>query len=389
MSGCDCLPGPRPLERTSSGIPDHAAPITRTSRAASTASRVTTPSPLISRIRPTCASRRCKSRKWHRPSQGRKGSGRRAPRRGDAGRIGSPVSVPHIQGAWGRGVRGPGRRPPRRSWRGDAEERRTHLRRSELAALPACPIPPAGQAAPGLGDKLIDKLGPPQRTNRAGRARPPPLAGSRHGPSVARSGVVAIRGSRPAASLPRAAPLRRPPAPHATRGVPSAWLRGAEEDARPGASGREEEEKGARAPGASAPSTGRCRGGPSGGDLRGIVTSPPGGHCAKAGPEDHPSGPVAVLRAWRIRPERGPSPAERAAGPGPAGRAARSGRRCLQAVPGPSHCGLRDGGSAARVLVGHPVAGGSGDQDLHASAAPLPRRFQISMTGVSPASSVR
>ena len=47
------------------------------------------------------------------------------------------------------------------------------------------------------------------------------------------------------------------------------------------------------------------------------------------------------------------------------------------------------GGSAARVLVGHPVAGGARDQDLHASAAPLPRRFQISMTGVSPASSVR
>ena len=51
----------------------YAAPITRTSRAASTTSRVTDPSPLISRIRPTCDSSRCSSRKFppRDPDQGR------------------------------------------------------------------------------------------------------------------------------------------------------------------------------------------------------------------------------------------------------------------------------------------------------------------------------
>jgi hypothetical protein len=42
----------------------YAAPITKTSRAVSTTSRVTALNPLISSMRPTCASSRCIKRKF-------------------------------------------------------------------------------------------------------------------------------------------------------------------------------------------------------------------------------------------------------------------------------------------------------------------------------------
>jgi hypothetical protein len=209
------------------------------------------------------------------------------------------------------------------------EERRTHPGSVTIAAPLACP---------------------PPRANRAGRARPPPPlplriadCGLRIG-GHARLTVTGILGVGRLRESLRPRPVRGafPSSfrnPQSAMGR-SAWLRGAEADARlrrgPEPRGERRRRKGSGAPGASAPPTGRCRGVPPGGDPRGIGASPPGGCRAEGRPRGMilgaGGGPQGASHSSRTRPVAG----DAGSGGGSSSRAARRALICLQAVPRPS-----------------------------------------------------